>query len=309
VRAVRATTRFLAAALFGLALVTGAALAAGRQSEKREHPLLRALNEAIDTVEREPACGAPLPPVGRRPSLTDDPPSKEMLATLGVLRRPQVLEEREAVDSIRFLAAEGVHRNYIRIARSASGAAFLVVPARDVSFYEPRPRRCVRKLRRRFADLVAERRRPFRRRARRALERIIRSEWTAPSPGEVEGVFMLDYVNGAAAGGSGGASAKLIRRQGMFSSRGSSGHSRVSALLPDGVATLEATFPRLYAREKGRPLKRYASVVTSTVAVQDNVVSFRVPRQPRDAFPAGQIWRDADGTVITQISGGGGGLR
>jgi hypothetical protein len=46
--------------------------------------------------------------------------------------------------------------------------------------------------------------------------------------------------------------------------------------------------------------------VTSTVAVQDNVVSFRVPRQPRDAFPTGQIWRDADGTVITRISCGGG---
>jgi hypothetical protein len=287
-----------------LTALLGMALGAGEGSA-RERPILRLMNEAIGAVEGDKACRPALPPVGRRPSLTDDPPTDELLSTLGILRRPQSSEEREALDTIRFLAAEGVHRDHVRIARSASGMAFLIVTARDVSFYEPRPKRCVTRLRRRFGKLIDDRPRPFRRRARRALERIIRTEWTAPSEGEVEGVFMFDYTPGDVAGGSGGVSPRSIRDRGFFASRGRTKRSRVSGLLPDGVATLEATFTRLAPRGPGRPDKRYARAVTRAVPVQDNVVSFRVPRAPQDAFPARQVWRDAAGEVIAEIDSGG----
>jgi hypothetical protein len=295
-----------AARCIALTVVLGLAMGAG-ESSARERPVLRMINEAIRTVESHEACRPARPPLGARPSFTDEAPTDLLLATLGVLRRPQSPEERETLDSIRFLAAEGVHRDYVRIARSASGKAFLIVTARDVSFYEPRPPRCVSRLRRRFGKLIAERPRPFRRRARHALGRIIRTEWTAPSEGEVEGVFMFDYTPGQVAGGAGGVSAELIRDQGLFESRGRTNHSRVSGLLPDGVVTVEATFPRLAAGGPGRPPRRYDEAVTRTVAVQDNVVSFLVPRSPQDAYPSDQIWRNEAGEVIAEISGGGSG--
>jgi hypothetical protein len=277
--------------------------------DRRERAVIRLMNKAIGAVERERACRSPRPPLDRRPSLTGDPPTTELLDTLAVLRRPQTDEERLAVNTIRVLAAEGIHRNHVRVARSAAGRAFLIVPARDVSFYEPRPRRCVAELRRRFRGLIDDRPRRFRRRARRQLERIIRTEWTAPSEGEVEGVFMLDFVGaGGAGGGIGGMSAAFIREQGMFGSSSGTGRtSRVDGLLPDGVATLEATFSRVGARRPDGPPKRYARPVTRAVPVQDNVVSFSVPRAPLDAFPSRQIWRGPDGSVIREISSGGGG--
>lgn len=278
-------------------IAAGAASAGQPQNSRDERAIARLMNDAIGAVERRRECRPPRPPLGRRPSFTDDPPSGELLLTLGVLRRPQTEEEREALDSIRFLSAEGVYRGHVRIARAASGAAFLIVPARDVSFYEPRPARCVKRLRRRFGQLIETRPRPFRRRARRTLESIIRTEWTAPSEGEVEGVFMLDYEANEVSGGAGGVSAGFIRREGLYGSRGRTARSRVSALLPDGVATLEATFA------PARGAKR----VTRTVSVQDNVVSFRVPRAPQDAFPARQVWRSTDGSVIREIARGGSG--
>lgn len=307
----RIVARVVAAALVvGAVYVTGIAGAAqgdrgDRRALQREREIVSLMNKAIGAVQRDRTCRPALPPLGQPPTFTEAAPSAELLDTLRILQRPQAPEELLPDDAFFLLAAQDIYRRYVRIARSASGRAFVIVPARNTSFYEPRPRRCIVELRRRFARLIAGRRMAFRRAARRELERIIRTEWAARDPGPVEGVTMLEHrPDGGPGGGSGGGDADLIRRRGAYSTSGSGSiplPSVVNALIPDGVATVTVSYPRKASRGPHRPPQVYAKPVTLTVPVQDNVISFTVPRFPADAFPARQVWRAADGTVLRVV--------
>jgi hypothetical protein len=303
----RALTAALAIVAVGATGVV--AMAQGERGDRRallrEREIVSLMNKAIGAVQRDRTCRPALPPLGQPPTFTDDAPSAELLDTLGILRRPQAAEELLPDNAFFLLAAKDIYRSYVRIARSASGRAFVIVPARNTSFYEPRPRRCIVELRRRFARLIAGHRTAFRRAARRELERIIRTEWAARDPGPVEGVTMLDYrPEGGPGGGSGGGDADLIRRRGAYSTSASGSipfPSVVNGLLPDPVVTVTVSYPRKASRGPHRPPQVYAKAVTLTVPVQDNVISFTVPRFPADAFPSRQVWRAADGRVIRVV--------
>jgi hypothetical protein len=307
---VRVMARALAAALVVVA-VGATDMAAAEQADsgdrralQREREIVALMNRAIGVVQRDPSCRPQLPQLGPRPDFTDDAPSAELLGTLAILRRPQTPEELAAADSMLPVFANDIYRRYIRIARSAGGRTYLIVPARRASFYKPRPRRCLAEVRERFARLIEGRSRTFRRLALRELERIIRSEWAAPAPPSTEGVFMQDFrPEGGPGSGSGGESAAVLRRRGMYSTFGSGTllPAVVSALIPDGVASVTVTYPRKASRGPHRRPRIYSKRIRLTVPVQDNVISFVVPRFPVDAFPARQVWRSGDGRVIRVV--------
>lgn len=276
-----------------------------REGLRRERQVIALLNRAVRSVQRADRACRPPNPFKRRTTFTDDPPSEALLKTLGVLRRPQSPEEAQLPrDSYAtHLPAEGIYRQHVRIARSTSGRSYLVVAARNTNLYEPRPRRCAVALRRRFGRLIADRPARFRRAARRILDGVIRREWTARNRGPREGVFLFDYGPDGGGSGGGGVGVRFIRRYGMFGSSSASGQPTVvSGLVPDGVATLTAVFPREVSRSRYRPPKRYRRASRRTVDVQDNVVAFTVPRPAFDAYPKRMIWRDADGRVVRVVS-------
>lgn len=266
--------------------------AADRETERA---ITEAINRAVDRVYETTSGCRNTNPLRRAPTVTDDPPSDELLATLGVLRRPQQPEEVLADDAFRHVPAEGVYRRGVRIARSG-GRELLVVPARNTVLYRPRPPRCARALRRAFRRIIAKRDAAFRRAARRALEQVIRDEWAGPAPKPREGVFLFDRTpQGDLGAGGGGVSLELIRRRGMFgSSWHAGGPTLVTGLLPDGVASIDATFPA--ARDRG-----HAQPLTVTAPVSDNVAAFEVDRAPPEVFGMTAVWRAADGSVLRTV--------
>jgi hypothetical protein len=78
--------------------------------------------------------------------------------------------------------------------------------------------------------------------------------------------------------------------------------SRVTLIVPDGVATIEATFPRVRSRGRFRAPKRYRTTLRRTLTVHDNVAFATVARSPEDAFPR-MVWCAADGTVVRRVDG------
>jgi hypothetical protein len=243
------------------------------------------LNRAIDrTYRARPACRPPNP-LERRTTFTDDPPRQETLDAFAILRRPGTPAERAAAEKIRDLPAEGIYRNHVRFARSASGRRLTVVVARDTSFYEPRAPECVTELRTqarrvlRRAHEDAKTRRAF----RRGLEQVIRDDWTAPAAPEEDGFFVL-----ASGGGAGGSGLSDVKRRGVLLGMGGSARraARFDLVVPDGVARVRLAF-------RGGP--------TRTAAVRENVVSVRV--RTRDGFPlpVRMVWLAADGSRVRTV--------
>lgn len=288
--------------------IGGAAAAPSKRERASERLAYRLFFKADRQVQRERACLTLTPQ--RRPSFDDGAPSEELLSTVGVLRRAQSEEEERlsSGEAPLFGLGDGVHRRYVRAATSASGRRFVIFAARDAQPTRPRPERCRAELRRRFARLLRGREARFRRFALRIGRRLLRDERRRQARGPQEGVFLFDrsLFEGRAGGGTGGAGAREIRRSGIFqaSSNGRSAkRSRVDGLLPDGVATVKATFPRVGSTlpGRGRKRRRYDRVVRVTVPVQDNVVSFTVPRAVEDALAVRIVWRAADGRVIRVV--------
>lgn len=79
--------------------------------------------------------------------------------------------------------------------------------------------------------------------------------------------------------------------------------TRMTFVVPDGVATVDATFPRVVERGPGRPDKRFPTTIRRTLTVHDNVAFVTVHRPPDDSDPR-MVWRAADGSVIRTNRGG-----
>lgn len=77
--------------------------------------------------------------------------------------------------------------------------------------------------------------------------------------------------------------------------------SRVLGLIPDGVATIDLTCPRI-ARPGGR---RYPAALRFTETVEGNVVGYNIARSATDALSCRQVWRAADGSVVRTLDQNG----
>lgn len=288
----------LTIALLGVAGAAAWANGAGTPAEaSASDTVARTVERAADRVERRRACR----PVPVAP-LIDGAPSTALLETLGVLRREQTAEERAATGDGAF-GFGSTYRDYVRIARSASGRAYVIEPGRATGIYRPRSRACRRAFRRLVARAVADRPLAFRRRAGRALDRTIRFLWQRPRAVR-EQVLTSDYRPDDHLGsGGGGSDAREIRRRGMFRATQLSRRSRavLSGVVPDGVASIDFVFARRGSRGRGRPPVRYPSVLRRSEPVQDNVVGFVVARRAEDAFPLRMVWRAADGRIVRVV--------
>lgn len=304
-------------AILSLSATVGAAATPPKRERAPQRLAFKLFFQADRQVQRDRACRTFTP--RRTPSFSDGAPSEELLSTVGVLRRPQSDEEQRLssrkADPVAI--GQGIYRRFIRVATSASGRRFVVFVARDVDPTRARPERCRAELRRRFERLLRGRPARLRRFALRIGRLLLRSERRRQARGPQEGVFLFDLsvFEDRAGGGGGGSGAREIRRNGLFSAssiRGASRRSRVDGLIPDGVATVTSTFgrdaskvpiPRPKPPGSGRKPKRYPRNVKVTVPVQDNVVSFTVPRAAQDAFADRMVWRSADGRVVRVVSG------
>ncbi len=77
--------------------------------------------------------------------------------------------------------------------------------------------------------------------------------------------------------------------------------STITGWVPDGVATVEVSYPRQSIRARTGRRPSTATRSTLTVPAQDNLVSYQVDRPSEDARPPLLIWHAADGTVLRVI--------
>jgi hypothetical protein len=198
--------------------------------------------------------------------VVDTPPPADLLAQMEVLRRPQTDADRAFLDRFHGLGMRTILGPSVRVlGPGPDGTQFYLVPG--TFSYPHLPKCCLRRLS------------PHRQRVIRRIERNARKR--AREVGL--SVFGLGPDGaGGGGGGGGGALHALLNNRTTLTQGQRDGSAIVSALVPDGVATVELVFDRLVHR---------------TVTPASNFWSVKVPLGPTHAFPAITVWKAADGTV------------
>jgi hypothetical protein len=222
---------------------------------------------------------------------------------LSILRRPatavDALPDR-AVDFLDF--AQGIYADYVRVAHTADGRAYTIVPAKNARAFPAEPRACLHRLHMRLRQLSKGKPVRVRRRALHFYNERVRNNRRLAKSIPREGVFVFEFRPDGLGGGGGGVGAKFIRENGEFGSSGTrDGSAVVNGLIPDGVATVTSFFSRKAPRGPGRRPKVYPKTIERTDRVQDNMISFTVARDAEDAFPVKMIWRAADGSIVRVV--------
>ncbi|MGA2014457.1 MAG: hypothetical protein ABSH51_28565 [Solirubrobacteraceae bacterium] len=273
-------------------------------SQRAEVPYIDRAQAAV--LRRDPSCLAPSPGVGgpgRRPSLSQGSPSADLLAILGVLRRPARPSDRLPP---RIIGAPpnrrlypngtippltGVYVRYIRKARHRFGADYYLAPAANANPLSHVPARCFREqetaLHQELPQIPAKLRAGV-----LALETIVvayQRRRTLPYPG-VCLVAINDTGNGD--GCSAGYSVSQIQAGRTLTTGAPGGVPVVYGLAPDGVRSVTFHYPGRYP---GHPL---------TVLVIDNVFILHDVRDrlPSDGFPTRLVWRSASGAALETIT-------
>lgn len=272
---------------------------------RREQRAVDLINRATRQMQRDPACRQRF---DFTTTFTDAAPSAEMRASLSLLRRPAIPEDTLPADPGRpgldFLGARGVYRQWIRMGRAADGSEHYLIVAQDRGLTQPVSRACLRTRHAALVHLLAGEDRRVRRIALRTEARIHREEQPAGGFPRHEVIYLFGRGrDGGLGGGGGGVDLGWFLRHGLFSSfgRGPGDTARVAGLIPDGVATIEATFAQRASRGPHRAPDLYPSELTLTLPVQDNLVAFTVPREAPDAFPSKMVWRAADGSIVRTV--------
>lgn len=274
--------------------------AAALRLQRRAAGLVRRAGRELG-AERAECRQAPRPPV----TFTHETPSDALRDALIVMRRAPI--PADAVPEQAFgpgqLAAEGVYGDWIRLARAADAREFYVVPARRENHAAPLPRDCLRDRHERLLGLLDGASPELRRAALRIETKVNRRDHPAGGFPDDEVVTLFERSqDGTLAGGTRGGTLASLRSQGLLISRQLPDFSSlVGLLLPDGVETIELTYSQRVDRGPHRPAEIYPSDVRLTLPVQDNVASFRVPRETPDVYPTTMIWRAVDGSVVRTV--------
>jgi hypothetical protein len=211
-------------------------------------------------------CSLDIPP----PTVTHRAPPAELLSRLAVLRRPQQPGDIPAFDFKAF-PYHLLARDYIRKLGSVGGTGYYLIPGSPASFHVPR--RCQSHLS------------PHQRRVQQRIER----EQRKRSRTIGLGMFAFNRRGGGGGGCCSDLHALLSNR--TVQTSGIAGHSVVSALVPDGVASVTVRWHRGPERN-------------ATVA--NNFWRVTVPLSAPRAFPHSTIWRDADGHLVKSFRAPGG---
>lgn len=232
-------------------------------------------------------------------SFTHARPSAELLATLGVLRRPATPEDRIARSAL--WDGDGIYIDWARVAHATGGRSFWIVPSRGGFRPVKTPAGCARLLRRRLRALLAGKPAGVRRSARRFARF---DPMVHPWPPH-ETTYLYDREpDGSVGEGWDFAPTAELREEGLASASGAGfkGPSTVVVVVPDGVASVTATYPRRGIRGARGKVKVYPSRLEVTAPVQENIAWFELARRGWDAHPRHMTWRAADGSIVKVVS-------
>lgn len=293
----------------GAAVPTGHDDPARREAEARALALLNRAGR--DVLTSQPSCRFASPRGPLR--LVEGGAGAQIRSVLGVFRRPATAEERtfaaRQAKVHTFFGAAELGRDAVRIVRGADGRSVALTAVTDVPPRGPTRAvydRCQRLIRERVTVLAPQSRPATVRQARSIQRRVQRSE-RPPAIGRAgEGLITTDLASDGRSTGAGGIApfvATTFARTGTGGStyiRGLRG-SRLTLVVPDGVATIDATFPKRVSRGRYRAPKVYRQTVRRTYTVHDNVVFATAPRPADDAFPK-MVWRAADGSIVRRVN-------
>lgn len=266
-------------------------------AQRQESRAVALINAATRAMRRaDPSC---VQRFDWKTTTTHDAPSRAMLDTFALLRRAPIPQDGDyaARGGLEFMGgAQGVYVGWIRMARAADGSLHYLIVAQDRGHAQPLSRACVRLQTRLLRRLARSEPARVRRIALRTNARLHREEQPAGGFPRREAIF---FESG------GGVDLAYFRKHGLFGSseRGNDDRSTVTGWLPDGVATIDLTYPGRVSYGPHRPGIVYGDDRHLTAKVQDNVVSFQVDRPAPDALPSQMTWRAADGSVIRVVRG------
>jgi hypothetical protein len=308
--------------VLAIGLSAGAVAAAADDPPGHDDPAAQRLEQqAIDLIGRanrrvvatHPSCR---PRFTRgRPRVVEGGAGPEVASVLGVFRRPATADEQAFAaqvatgrdGAVALLGGGSYGRDAVRLVTAPSGRSVALIAMTGVPPSGPsravfdRCHALVTSELRRLAPTV----RPAVAAKAQRLERQLRRTERPPAvqrPGE--GLVVIDRLPDGRTSGAGGTapfSAARFAARGTASSTDVRGiGARLTLVVPDGVATIDATFPRVVSRGPIRARRRFPSTVRRTFTVRDNVAFATVPRPAEDAFPR-MVWRAADGTVVRRV--------
>jgi hypothetical protein len=218
-------------------------------------------------------------------------PSKDLLATLGVLRRPATSADR--LNVARALQGEGeqVYRGYARRSLVAAGVAYYIVAVRQFDSAVVLSGRCIamhEAALRAYAPKIpgSVRAQTF------ALEAALIAYYQrllAMAPRD--GICLVTVSRGE----SGGGDCITVASQIQAGEQPSDDNGTFSAVVPDGVASVTLRFAAV----------RGAHAASVTASVHGNMYAVRGPRAFSGAggpFEPTMLWRSAQGQVLRTIT-------
>jgi hypothetical protein len=238
--------------------------------------LLTFFTKAERTVrEHDKGCVKPIVPQRPRPTTQSTPPSAALLATFSVLRGPA-----ERLRGFGGLLAHVAQRRY--------GITFAV--ATDNTGFPIGVQATPGCQKREFAELgklLARAPRAERRHAiQLAHDQLLDQQYVEHHP---QSICLF---------GSGGGCEPFLYAQargGLQSAGSGSNGSTFSYLVPDGVTTVTARYPREGPRTGFR--RRYPPITVSARVI-NNVAVWKLDNEPGDIFPTVILWRTSTGKVI-----------
>jgi hypothetical protein len=248
-----------------------------------------------------------------RPKIVPGSAGPQVASVLGVFRRPATAEEQAAAERLvtgklaTFPFAGGAHlpRDGVRIVRGPGRRAVELIALTHVRAEPTRAAfdRCQKLIRERVAALADSVSRAVLAEARRQLQAIRREQ---RPPARSEPVEALATTEAAPDGQSESHNATAPFVAAEFAGFGSMSETspksvHLTLIVPDGVATVEAVYPRVAAARPGRPARRFRSTIRRRYTVRDNVVLATSPRPIDAGFPR-LTWKAADGRVVRPVS-------
>ncbi|WP_022927082.1 hypothetical protein [Patulibacter americanus] len=299
-------------AVLACTVAPGVAAAQSGRLEPKSPAAARALEEsqqALDLINRadaavraaRKACRWPSPDRGSR--ITHDAPGAEVTGAIAALRRPQTDADRIPEDGRLPGMGDDIYVDHTRTVTAPNGKQFVIVPARATP-PTPRPASCADAVHARLLRTTATSSRRLRSRTLKTYAAVRRQERRfAEEPREpYDEVFLFARAaDGGLGGGGGGGRFGFFLTHGNVMSTGGDDRSQVTGLVPDGVASVEMTFPKRVSRGAYYKPTVFPRREVVTAPVQEGVFSVRVPRGAGDAFASRTVWRAADGHVVRVV--------
>lgn len=244
------------------------------------------LSAAIGPVQRSGPCR---PSLSQRVTEIHHAPGSALLATIGVLRRPETTGDALPHGALSGGRGEQVYAGATRRALVADGTSYYVVPERSDPAAAAPSSRCLAlqaaALRRALPQIPAS----LRAQTAALQAAFIATERQLAARGPEDVICVVTQSRNAGSSGCGATVAQIRSGTSPDDQQGT-----FSAVVPDGVATVTLQFPSA----RGRP----ARSVTATV--HGNVYAVRVAGESsgRPTTSPVAIWRSAQGRVIRTVT-------